>query len=167
MKRYFLMDCSDILDIIYELDEYISLPFLTYIRIELHLLLCPQCSSKLKEIRHIEEIMKTDFLPSAAPGLEIAVMERIYSEAERFDLSREDISPPAWFSFRGWVIIGFLILISLSSSFFGMNFIEIANREGLSFLLPVGITIGIVVTCYGALFIGSHLKELSNRFGLH
>jgi hypothetical protein len=30
----------------------------------------------------------------------------------------------------------------------------------------VGITIGIVLTCYGALFIGSHLKELMERFGL-
>jgi hypothetical protein len=36
----------------------------------------------------------------------------------------------------------------------------------MSYLLPVGITIGIVLTSYGALFIGSHLKELSERFGL-
>jgi hypothetical protein len=47
-----------------------------------------------------------------------------------------------------------------------MNFVAIANSEGSSFLLPVGITIGIVLTCYGALFIGSHLKELSSRFRL-
>ena len=37
----------------------------------------------------------------------------------------------------------------------------------MSFLLPVGITIGVVLTTYGALFIGSHLKELSERFGLY
>jgi hypothetical protein len=36
----------------------------------------------------------------------------------------------------------------------------------MSFLLPVGITFGIVLTSYGALFIGSHLEEFSERFGL-
>jgi len=30
----------------------------------------------------------------------------------------------------------------------------------------MGITIGIILTTYGALFIGSHLKQLSERFGL-
>jgi hypothetical protein len=78
----------------------------------------------------------------------------------------EKTAVPAGFSFRGWVFIGFFMLISLSSSFFGMNFTEIANAEGLSFLLPIGLTIGMVVTCYGALFIGSHLDELSTRFRL-
>jgi hypothetical protein len=33
-------------------------------------------------------------------------------------------------------------------------------------MIPIGITIGIMLTGYGALFIGSHLKEFSERFGL-
>jgi hypothetical protein len=48
-----------------------------------------------------------------------------------------------------------------------MDFIKIAASEGSSYMLPLGITIGAAVTCYGAVFIGSHLKELSRRFGLH
>jgi hypothetical protein len=47
-----------------------------------------------------------------------------------------------------------------------MDFIHIAQEQGLSFLLPLGITVGVVLTCYGALFIGSHLKELSKHFNL-
>jgi hypothetical protein len=47
-----------------------------------------------------------------------------------------------------------------------MDFEKVAHRQGSSFLIPVGITIGVVVTGYGALFIASHLKELSERFGL-
>jgi hypothetical protein len=78
----------------------------------------------------------------------------------------EKTDAPAGFSLRGWVLIGFFVLLSLSSSFFGLNFMEIADAEGLSFLLPVGLTIGMVLTCYGALFIGSHLNELSTRFRL-
>ena len=159
MKNYFWLDCNNVLDIVYESDG--SLPIIIHIKIGLHLLLCPHCSMQITNLRHLEKIMKTDFFPPA-PLLEEPIMERLYAEA----IIEEEYNAPAGFSFRGWIIIGFFMLLSLSSSFFGVNFIEIANKEGLSFLLPVGITIGIVVTCYGALFISSHLKELSNRFGL-
>jgi hypothetical protein len=43
----------------------------------------------------------------------------------------------------------------------------VADHWGSSFLLPIGITIGAIVSAYGALFSGSHLKELSSRFNLH
>ena len=114
-----------------------------------------------RNLRHVEEIMKTDFFPPS-PELEKTIMERIYEETAVL----ETTDAPAGFSLRGWVLIGFFVLLSLSSSFFGMNFIEIADAEGLSFLLPVGLTIGLVLTGYGALFIGSHLKSFSGRFGL-
>jgi len=140
-------------------DEFF--PFLTRLRIELHLMFCPECSRELRNLRCLEEIMKADFIPNC-PDFEKPVMECLYEEAEL----EEKVDAPAGFSFRGWVLIGFFVLLSLSSSFFGISFGEIANEEGLSFLLPVGITIGIVLTCYGALFIASHLKELSTRFGL-
>jgi hypothetical protein len=142
-----------------EKDE--NLPLLTRIRIELHLLFCPECTRELRNLQYLEEIMKTDFIPHC-PDFEKPVMECLYEEADL----EEEIDAPTGFSFRGWVLIGFFVLLSLSSSFFGISFGVIANEEGLSFLLPVGITIGIVLTCYGALFIGSHLKELSARFGL-
>jgi hypothetical protein len=142
-----------------EKDDF--LPLLTRVRIELHLLFCPDCARELRDLRYLEEIMKTDFIPPC-PDFEEPVMECLYKEVD----PEEKIDAPTGFSFRGWVLIGFFVLLSLSSSFFGINFGIIANEEGLSFLLPVGITIGLVLTCYGAFFIGSHLKELSTRFGL-
>jgi len=101
-----------------------------------------------------------DFFPPS-PDFAEPIMERLYEET-----CMEETDAPTGFSLKGWVIIGFFVLLSLSSSFFSMNFTEIANAEGSSFLLPVGLTIGIVLTGYGALFIGSHLKELSSRFRL-
>ena len=155
------MDCRTAMEAVdlSEKDEILSL--LTRIRIELHLLFCNKCTEELRNLQYLEEIMKTDFIPHC-PDFEKTVMECLYEEAD----PEEEIDAPAGFSFRGWVLIGFFVLLSLSSSFFGISFGIIANEEGLSFLLPVGITIGIVLTCYGALFIGSHLKELSTRFGL-
>jgi len=159
--KNFLIDCDYVMDIVYEADKDISLPLLTQVRIDLHIFFCENCARELKNLQTAEDIMKTDFFPPA-PELGNIIMERLGDEA----CEEETVNAPAGFSFRSWVIIGFFLLLSLASSFFGMNFIGIANSEGSSFLLPLGITIGIIVTCYGALFIGSHLKELSSRFGL-
>ena len=160
MKNIF-MDCQTVMETVYEAEKDSPLPVLTQIRIELHLLFCPGCARELKNLQHLAEVMKTDFLPPS-PDFEESVMEQLYKESE----TEEQLDAPAGFSFRLWVIIGFFVLLSLSSSFFGKNFIEIADAAGLSFLLPVGITVGMILTCYGALFIGSHLKELSSRFRL-
>jgi len=161
MKKSFSADCYDVMDIVYESEKDNPLPFLTQIRVNFHVLFCSDCARELRAIRELEDIMKTDFLPHSPDFTEI-IMERLGEEGS----TEDEVAAQAGFSFRSWVIIGFFMLLALSSTFFGMNFVEIANAEGLSFLLPVGITIGIVVTCYGALFIGSHLKELSNRFGI-
>ena len=160
MKKYFLMDCHTVMDSVYEAESDASLPLLTQIQTGLHLFFCSSCARELDNLRRVEEIMKTDFLPPA-PEFEDLLMERLYEEKVE-----ENTGTQGLISLRGWVIIGFFVLLSLSSSFFGINFVQIADSEGLSFLLPLGLTIGIVVTCYGAFFIGSHLKELSTWFRL-
>jgi hypothetical protein len=149
------------MDTIYEYERGKSLSLLAKAKIELHLLFCPRCSKELEDLEYLYDIMKTDFLPSS-PNLEEIIMESLGEETHT--LEKADIPG---FSYRIWVIIGFFMLFSLLSSFFGMDFIKIADTEGLSFLLPVGLTIGIVLTGYGAFFIGSHLNELSARFKLH
>ena len=161
MKKYYYMDCHEVMDIVYDLQNDCSLSVLNQMRIWLHLLFCPNCALEMKNLRLLKDIMKTDFLPPS-PDFRDLLMERLYKETEM----GEETDAPTGFSLRFWVVIGFFVLFSLSSSFFGGIFVEIADTEGLSFLLPVGITVGMVLTIYGALFIGSHLKELSTRFGI-
>ena len=144
-----------------EIDKDTTLPILTQARLSMHLLFCEDCQLELKNLQNVEEIMRTDFLPPS-PEFEDIIMKKLGEEVF-MDVTMKET---AGVSLRSWVIIGFFLVVSLVSTFFGMNFVGITNGEGLSFLLPVGITIGIIVTCYGALLIGSHLKELSNRFGL-
>jgi len=162
MKNFVFFDCKTVMDTVCESERESFLPVLVQVRIWLHQLSCAACETELKNLRNAEEILKTDFLPAPPPDFSEILMERIYEETAEDKV----IYTPAGFSLRGWVIIGFFVLLSLSSAFFGTNFLRVAYAEGLSFLLPVGITIGLVVTCYGALFIGSNLKELSSRFGL-
>jgi hypothetical protein len=161
MKKHIVMDCETLMDTVYEAEKESVLPVLVQVRMWLHQLSCPACEAELKALRNVEEIMKTDFIPPS-PNLSGVLMERIYEETT----ANEAVDAPAGFSLRGWIIVGFFVLLSLCSIFFGTNFIHIANVEDWSFLLPVGITIGVVITCYGAFFVGSHLKELSSRFGL-
>ncbi|MDR2049275.1 MAG: peptidoglycan-binding protein, partial [Treponema sp.] len=107
------------------------------------------------------ELLVSGFIPSS-PDFTDAIMDKIYAEEQ----GEEVFDIPGGVSTRGWVIAGIIILVSLATSFFGGDFISIAASQGSSFLLPLGILIGIIVSAYGALFIGSHLKELSERFRL-
>jgi hypothetical protein len=135
-------------------------PLGVYLRISAHLLFCSRCTEELKLLNEAGEIMKTGFLPPS-PDFTEPLMALIEEEE-----TEEPGVFPQGFSTRSWIITGVIILVSLASSFFGMDFIQVASSQGNSFLFPLGLTIGLVLSCYGALFIGSHLKELSARFKL-
>ncbi|MDR3139952.1 MAG: peptidoglycan-binding protein [Treponema sp.] len=158
------MNCHAVLDQVVESTGDESLSLASQIKIAVHLFFCPRCAAELKKLEAAQDVLKADFFPPP-PNLEDAILERIYAEAPETEEEHYDI--PAGFSLRGWVITGIIVLFSLASSFFGMDFEEVAASEGSSFLLAVGLTVGVVVTGYGALFIGSHLKELTARFRLH
>jgi hypothetical protein len=147
--------------------EYVGeeqLPLQLRLRIRLHSFFCPQCAQEIERFELSQDILRSDFFPPA-PNFVEAVMLQIRKEEDAVaPIIRE---AEAGISFTGWVITGIVLLVSLVSVFFGADFIKIVNFEGNSFLLPVGITIGAALTCYGALFIGSHLEELSHRFGIH
>ncbi|MDR3193540.1 MAG: peptidoglycan-binding protein [Treponema sp.] len=156
------MSCDELLDELYEYAGDEKIPLNLRLRLRLHGFFCPQCAQEIERFELSRDILRNDFFPSA-PSFEEPVMRQI----------RDDESvPPVWkiemgITFSGWVVTGIVLLISLASVFFGTDFVKTVNFEGNSFLLPMGITIGAVLSCYGALFIGSHLEQLARRFGLH
>jgi hypothetical protein len=158
------------MDKVYEYVGGEPVPLLVQLRVGAHLLVCPDCAQEVERFEVTRDILRYDFLPQP-PGLENSIMTRIAAgEGESLEeMETGAVVTPGGLSTRGWVIAGLVILVSLGTAFFGMEFNRVALDAGMSFLLPVGITIGIVLTSYGALFIGSHLKELkelSGRFGL-
>jgi hypothetical protein len=161
------MTCRDTLDKIYDFEG--EKPFSLWIRLQIafHVVFCPRCAEKAARLEAARALMRSGFLPPS-PELADAVMSRVYAQERDLvpDMPFEEEESSPEVSFGSWVFTGFIVLLSLSTAFMGMDFIKVASAQGSSFLLPVGITIGVVVTCYGALFIGSHLKELSDRFRL-
>ncbi|GHV76259.1 hypothetical protein AGMMS49942_10800 [Spirochaetia bacterium] len=155
------MNCQEVMDRVYEFEGNTAPSFFTQLRIQLHLFHCSRCAGEIERLETARLFMQGSFFPPAPNGLEERIMRSISLEEP------ESYPEIAGVSFRSWVVTGLIILISLSTSFLGMDFSKVAAHWGSSFLLPIGITIGAVVSAYGALFIGSHLKELSDRFNLH
>jgi hypothetical protein len=80
----------------------------------------------------------------------------------------EDAPPEhAALPLRAWLITGLAVLVSLSSASLGIGYLTPADTRAVNFMLPVGITVGSVITAFGAIFIGSHIRELSEWLGLH
>ncbi|GHV85929.1 hypothetical protein AGMMS50230_15370 [Spirochaetia bacterium] len=154
------MKCTDAMDTIYETDE---LPLTRRLSLAIHIVFCGRCSARLERYEEARSILGAGFPPS--PDFSGAIMSRICLEAdESFDEEAYGFS--GGFSTRGWVAAGLILLFSLPVLFFGKDFAHVVLVYGSSYLLPLGIIIGVVITGYGALFIGSHLKELSDRFKL-
>jgi hypothetical protein len=161
------MNCGELLNKVYEYCGE-DLPPLFYLQVKLHCFFCPQCAREMERFELAQDILRNDFAPHPQADFADAVMAKLYAESTAgAENSAGFFGEEAGGSLRGWVIAGLILFFSLTSAFLGMDFIKIAASEGSSYLLPLGITIGAAVTCYGAVFIGSHLKELSQRFGLH
>ena len=155
------MSCEKILEKVYGPEE---LSLLNRAHIAMHLLFCPECAQEVERFELCRDMLLSDFLPPS-PGLENSIMAMTGAE-ESEDPELKNAEQPGGFSFKGWVIAGLVLLVSLATVFLGLDFNKIALAAGISFMIPIGITIGIALTSYGALFIGSHLKELTERFGL-
>ena len=164
------MNCSKILDMYYEqADNEQSegmASLLSQVQIWLHAFICPECARQIKLFEIAKSVMCNDFFPPS-PGLEDSIMAKVeYSELYNGLYEETPEHSHGALSTRGWVIVGIIVLISLVTAFFGIDFKNTAREAGASFLLPIGITIGIVLTSYCAFFIGSHLNEFRERFGL-
>jgi hypothetical protein len=163
-----MMNCSKALDLIYEYsgsghNPEDSIPLFSQIQVWIHAFFCAYCTEKIRRLEEARNIMRNDFLPYS-PDLEDSIMKKITFEEDFTKTAHYPL--PGGISTRGWVVSGLVILVSLTTVFFGLDFQKVADETGMSFLLPVGITIGIVLTVYGVFFIASHLKELIERFDL-
>ena len=162
------MKCEMIIKRIIEAEGDESFPLLERLALNLHLLFCDECAESFRRYQESRDLLARmalqSALPPALPDLNASIMAKLFrEEGEFFDESLEEMRVP----FPRWVVTGCIIVVSLVSAFFGFDFKHLSAIIGPDFILSMGITIGLVISAYSALFIGSHLKELSERFKLH
>ncbi|GMO37119.1 MAG: hypothetical protein Ta2F_13290 [Termitinemataceae bacterium] len=185
------MKCQKIQDYLYGMHtrsydgvpvDFIS-PF-DKLRLTLHLLNCPVCSAHKELIKKTHAVIRQNFfeqVPSETSAVFAdSVMEMIYNRSEQNanetvaieqseclmntidDVKTDD----EIISIRAWIITGVLIFLSLFAAYFGVNLLH-TDPQNIKFLLYIGLTVGGVITAYSAIFIGSHLQELSAKFGIN
>lgn len=114
----------------------------------------------MEQYEDSRELMKTAFFYDA-PDMSETIMAQVLKEEN----VPEDLEIHEWVSFKKWVIAGCIILVSLVSAFFGFNFKEVAASRDSSYMLSIGLMIGLIVSIYGSLFIGTQLKQLRHFLG--
>lgn len=154
------MNCDEVLDFLYYPENRFT--FIKRILIYFHLLRCPKCAAHKRALRIASLCAREDFLPPAEN-----LSENIMALVRECGNSAEIHSKPETVSFRAWIISGLAILVSLSSAYFGVDYLTPANTHTIYFMLPLGITVGAIITAFGAIFIGCHIPELSKWLGLN
>jgi hypothetical protein len=145
------MNCDKTMEALYEEWGTAPQPFLARLGVYVHLLCCPRCAAEAALLENARSLMRESF-PAPPAEMEERIMRSINVEEQA-----EESPEVAGVSFRSWVVTGLIVLLSLSSSFFWESAVP----------LHIGITVGAILTAYGSIFIGSHLKELTARFNLH
>jgi hypothetical protein len=154
------LDCKTVMDSLYEDscgDEGFSILF--RLRRALHLFFCAECTAEAERADIAAHLMREAFMPPS-PELSDSIMSLVSAEEIR-ELSPEQKIVPL----RGWIIAGFFLLLAMTSAYFGENYLNIANTTGMSFVLPIGLIMALVVVGYGAVFVATHLEMLNKKFG--
>jgi hypothetical protein len=146
------MDCTRALLSIIESKEDGHLP----LRVRLHLSHCASCNAEYKRMQKAIAFMRSEYLPRS-PDLSELIMSAI-----RVTPTLE----AAPVSFRDWTIVGIVILAAITIAPLGSAFTWVKNSFGSNFLLPLNVVLGLMLSAYGALFIGTHLNEFVKRFKL-
>jgi hypothetical protein len=129
-----------------------ALPF----SLRLHLFFCPTCAGEARRMGAALEALRSAPLP-AAPDFVGSVMGAV-----RLLPAHE----PAPVSYRDWIIVGSIILGAITLSPLSSSLGWIKRAFGSGFLLPLNLVLGLLIAGYCALFIGTHMDEISEKMKL-
>lgn len=149
------MKCEEKIDKILCADEDAPLSLVTHLQFFFHTFFCDHCRCIMKRYEDSAELMRNDFFYDT-PDMSDSIMHQVLRE----ETIAEDAEMYEWVSFKKWIVAGCIILVSLVSAFFGFNFNEVAVSRDSSYMLSIGLVIGLIVSIYGLLFIGTQMKQL-------
>lgn len=118
----------------------------------LHLARCPRCSARVELRRRALELYRL-------PGPDPDIASRILAALPFLPRPRRAVS------LRDWILSGLVLSLSIilvpAQGVFSLVIQEYGNR----WMLPFVLVFGMAVTVFGALFIGTHMDEMSGLIG--
>ncbi|MDR2795210.1 MAG: peptidoglycan-binding protein [Spirochaetaceae bacterium] len=154
------MNCNTVLNFLYYSDD--SIPFIKRLLIAFHIWHCPKCAAHQRLLQTASVLLKEDFFPPVKN-----VTDSVMALVQAGEPLTGSFGEREAVSLRAWIITGLALLFSLSSAYLGIDYLTPVDTHTINFMLPVGITVGGAITAFCAIFIGCHIKKLSEWLGLH
>ncbi len=158
------MKCKVAMEQYMALDKDKHVPLL----ITIHLLKCKKCrdlvrsmsiAAKLYEKNiYKQDIPDYDFLLKTMKKVDDIVPELMKKQAEKYKLPHERILT--------WVVIGFLMILGLTSIPFTYTGRWASSTFEMRFVLPLALISAIFVSVFAAMFVGRNLDFFIKKFDL-
>ncbi len=146
------MKCNKIIKRFLELENFLTLP----LRMRWHILWCENCKEEISLLQdRLVEIRKSQPFVMKEDMTEV-IMNSIY--ANTYVLSNN-------ISSTKWVTVGTLIFLSIIGITFSDSIIWLKSHFGVSFEVPLSIVMGLAITIYVSLYIGTHIEETRKFIG--
>ncbi len=145
------MKCKNAINQFMLLDDYKNLPW----RIKFHILFCKNCRQEIRKL--------TEELNSLTCKTPFYITRDISDDVMNIINNFRTVQQKNMSNFK-WIAAGAIMLSSMFLVSFSNSMIWLKSTFGSSFIIPLSIVQGLVITGYAALFIGSHLDGLKKTF---
>jgi hypothetical protein len=142
------MKCNDVMTQFLELDNSKSIP----LNIRLHILFCSDCRSEIFNLKKNIDSLAGDSMFKPKVDLTESIMKNI----ELLEISYDHN-----ISIVRWVAVGLIILLSMFLLPFNNSFSWARGQFGGTLEIPLNIIMGLAITVYAVVFIGTHTKDLN------
>lgn len=143
------MNCERWMQQYMGLDSGESLP----LPLRIHTLFCARCRAEIRGMEMALLAMQR-FAPPSPEDLSREIMSSVMR-----GVSEDGRIVPLY----NWVAGGILLLAGVILVRFGDSFIWLKERFGIDLELPLAIVLGVVLSVYAAVFVGTHIEELARR----
>lgn len=141
------MRCNKFIENFLELDNYTAIP----LSFKIHIFFCTRCR---KEILFLTEQFKSLLATSSFD------MKKDISEAVMLKIKELEINFEQNISNFKWITAGSIIWASIFLMSFSDSIAWLQSQFGAYLEIPLRIVMGLVVSFYAALYIGTHLDQI-------
>ncbi len=157
------MNCAKTMDGYLALDKNEQVP----LAITLHLLVCRSCRTAVRRMTLAEDMLSAGLRPEERGGSDELINQSLAGILAS-GLAYPRLYPREYpVSMKKWVVAGICLLSSFVFIPLSSAGLWSRNVLGPAFVIPLYLLIGIAVTAYCGLFIGTNIDFFVKKFGLH